>query len=181
METTKDKLRMLAILSLACFIAVSTGTYFYFNQMNTSALIVSAVFITYYLLFFVTLVFLSLKYEALEKLEEVDDNIVEVQEVVLEPVGIAVEQAIEKVEEDEEVEEDATHSHVGLIAHQLKNHSDALLQSTEDLRDAYGHQQITVVEPIEQPVRQVRNVGKYHYGRDFAKRYVSHKCRRRVR
>lgn len=178
MNTTKTKLRMLAILSLACFITVSIGTYFYFNQMNASALIVSAVFITYYLLFFVTLVFLSLKYEALEKLEEVDDNIVEVQEVVLEPIGIAIEQAIEKVEEDEEV---VTRSHVGLIAHQLKNHSDALLQSTEDLRDAYGHQQITVVKPIEQPVRQVRNVGKYRYGRDFAKRYVSHKHRRRVR
>ena len=182
MNTTKTKLRMLAILSLACFITVSIGTYFYFNQMNASALIVSAVFITYYLLFFVTLVFLSLKYEALEKLEEVDDNIVEVQEVVLEPIGIAIEQAIEqaieKVEEDEEV---VTRSHVGLIAHQLKNHSDALLQSTEDLRDVYDHQHITVVEPIEQPVRQVRNVGKYRYGRDFAKRYVSHKYRRRVR
>lgn len=179
MNTTKTKLRMLAILSLACFIAVSIGTYFYFNQMNTSALIVSAVFITYYLLFFVTLVFLSLKYEALEKLEEVDDNnIVEVQEVALEPAGIAIEQAIEEVEEDKEV---VMHSHIGLIAHQLKNHSDALLQSTEDLRDVYDHQQITVVEPIEQPVRQVRNVGKYRYGRDFAKRYVSHKYRRRVR
>lgn len=178
MNTTKTKLRMLAILSLACFIAVSIGTCFYFNQMNTSALIVSAVFIIYYLLFFVTLVFLSLKYEALEKLEEGDDNIVEVQEVVLEPIGIAIERAIEKVEEDEEV---VTRSHVGLIAHQLKNHSDALLQSTEDLRDVYDHQHITVVEPIEQPVRQVRNVGKYRYGRDFAKRYVSHKYRRRVR
>lgn len=178
METTKDKLRMLAILSLACFIAVSIGTYFYFNQMNTSALIVSAVFITYYLLFFVTLVFLSLKYEALEKLEEVDDNIVEAQEVVLEPAGIAIEQAIEEAEEDKEV---VVRSHIGLIAHQLKNHSDALLQSTEDLRDVYDHQQITVVAPIEQPVRQVRNVSKYRYGRDFAKRYVSHKYRRRVR
>lgn len=179
MNTTKTKLRMLAILSLACFIAVSIGTCFYFNQMNTSALIVSAVFITYYLLFFVTLVFLSLKYEALDKLEEVDDNIVKVQEVVLEPkpIGIAIEQAIEKVEEDEEV---VTRSHVGLIAHQLKNHSDALLQSTEDLRDAYDHQHITVVEPIEQPVRQVRNVGKYRYSRDSAKRYVTHKRRRRV-
>ena len=152
METTKDKLRMLAILSFVCFFAVSIGTYFYFNQMNTSALIVSAVFITYYLLFFVTLVFLSLKYEALEKLEE--------------------------VEEDKEA---VARSHIGLIAHQLKNHSDALLQSTEDLRDVYDHQQITVVEPIEQPARQVRNVGKYRYGRDFAKRYVSHKYRRRVR
>ena len=180
MNTTKTKLRMLAILSFACFIAVSIGTYFYFNQMNTSALIVSAVFITYYLLFFVTLVFLSLKYEALEKLEEVDDNIVEVQEVVLESIGIAIEQAIEKIEEDEEDEEVVTRSHVGLIAHQLKNHSDALLQSTEDLRDAYDHQHITVVEPIEQPVRQVRNVGKYRYGRDSAKRYVTHKRRRRV-
>lgn len=178
METTKDKLRMLAILSFVCFFAVSIGTYFYFNQMNTSALIVSAVFITYYLLFFVTLVFLSLKYEALEKLEEVDDNIVEAQEVALEPAGIAIEQVIEEVEEDKEV---AVRSHIGLIAHQLKNHSDALLQSTEDLRDVYDHQQITVVEPIEQPVRQVRNVGKYRYGRDFAKRYVSHKYRRRVR
>lgn len=178
MNTTKTKLRMLAILSLACFIAVSIGTYFYFNQMNTSALIVSAVFITYYLLFFVTLVFLSLKYEALEKLEEVDDNIVEAQEVVLEPAEIAIEQAIEEVEEDKEV---AVRSHIGLIAHQLKNHSDALLQSTEDLRDVYDHQQITVVAPIEQPVLQVRNVGKYRYGRDFAKRYVSHKYRRRVR
>lgn len=178
MNTTKDKLRMLAILSFVCFFAVSIGMYLYFEQLNASAIIVASGLIGYYMLFCIVLIFLSLKYNALEKLEEVDDNIVEVQEVVLEPIGIAIEQAIEKVEEDEEV---VTRSHVGLIAHQLKNHSDALLQSTEDLRDAYAHQQITVVEPIEQPVRQVRNVGKYRYGRDFAKRYASHKYRRRVR
>lgn len=178
MNTTKDKLRMLAILSFVCFFAVSIGMYLYFEQLNASAIIVASGLIGYYMLFCIVLIFLSLKYNALEKLEEGDDNIVEVQEVVLEPIGIAIEQVIEKVEEDEEV---VTRSHVGLIAHQLKNHSDALLQSTEDLRDAYDHQQITVVEPIEQPVRQVRNVGKYRYGRDFAKRYVSHKYRRRVR
>lgn len=178
MNTTKDKLRMLAILSFVCFFAVSIGMYLYFEQLNAPAIIVASGLIGYYMLFCIVLIFLSLKYNALEKLEEGDDNIVEVQEVVLEPIGIAIEQVIEKVEEDEEV---VTCSHVGLIAHQLKNHSDALLQSTEDLRDAYDHQQITVVEPIEQPVRQVRNVGKYRYGRDFAKRYVSHKYRRRVR
>lgn len=178
MNTTKDKLRMLAILSFVCFFAVSIGMYLYFEQLNASAIIVASGLIGYYMLFCIVLIFLSLKYNALEKLEEGDDNIVEVQEVVLEPIGIAIEQVIEKVEEDEEV---VTRSHVGLIAHQLKNHSDALLQSTEDLRDVYDHQQITVVEPIEQPVRQVRNVGKYRYGRDFAKRYVSHKYRRRVR
>lgn len=164
MKTTKDKLRMLAMLSFVCFIIVSTGTYFYFTQMNTSALIISAVLITYYLLFFITLVFLSLKYEALEK-----------QEVKIVTIERAFEPAI-----NEHNSESVEHGHVGLIAHQLKNHSDALLQSTEDLRDAYTHQQITVVEPIEKPARQVRNVGKYRYGRDFAKRYVSHKHRRRV-
>ena len=178
MNTTKDKLRMLAILSFVCFFAVSIGMYLYFEQLNAPAIIVASGLIGYYMLFCIVLIFLSLKYNALEKLEEGDDNIVEVQEVVLEPIGIAIEQVIEKVEEDEEV---VTRSHVGLIAHQLKNHSDALLQSTEDLRDAYDHQQITVVEPIEQPARQVRNIGKYRYGRDFAKRYVSHKYRRRVR
>lgn len=180
MKTTKDKLRMLAILSFVCFIIVSIGTYFYFAQMNTSALIISAVLIVYYLLFFITLVFLSLKYEALEKQEaKIDDTVNEVRIVTIEPIGPAIERAFEPAINEHD-SESVEHGHVGLIAHQLKNHSDALLQSTEDLRDAYTHRQITVVEPIEKPVRQVRNIGKYRYGRDFAKRYVSHKRRRRV-
>lgn len=176
METTKDKLRMLAILSFVCFVVISTGAFMYFNQMGTSVLIASGFFIVYYLLFCLTMIYLSMKYNALEKLEEVDDDeIVEVREVVLEPTGIAIEQAIEPAQEVVE------YSHASLIAQQLKNNSDALLQTTEDLRDAYVRQQVLDTEPIVQEVRRVRNVRKYHYGRDFAKRYVTHKRRRRVR
>ena len=179
METTKDKLRMLAILSFVCFVVISTGAFMYFNQMGTSVLIASGFFIVYYLLFCLTMIYLSMKYNALEKLEEVDDDeIVKVQEVVLEPAGIAIERPVEPVERVEEVVE---YSHASLIAQQLKNNSDALLQTTEDLRDAYVRQQVLDAEPIAQEVRRVRNVRKYHYGRDFAKRYVTHKRRRRVR
>lgn len=179
METTKDKLRMLAILSFVCFVVISTGAFMYFNQMGTSVLIASGFFIVYYLLFCLTMIYLSMKYNALEKLEEVDDDeIVEVREVVLEPTGIAIERPVEQVEQVEEVVE---YSHASLIAQQLKNNSDALLQTTEDLRDAYVRQQVLDAEPIVQEVRRVRNVRKYHYGRDFAKRYVTHKRRRRVR
>ena len=175
MNTTKDKLRMLAILSFVCFFAVSIGMYLYFEQLNAPAIIMASGLIGYYMLFCVVLIFLSLKYNALEKLEEVDDEIVEVREVVLEPAGIAIEQPVETVEEVVE------YSHASLIAQQLKNNSDALLQTTEDLRDAYVRQQVLDTEPIAQEVRRVRNVRKYHYGRDFAKRYVTHKRRRRVR
>lgn len=179
METTKDKLRMLAILSFVCFVVISTGAFMYFNQMGTSVLIASGFFIVYYLLFCLTMIYLSMKYNALEKLEEVDDDeIVEVREVVIEPTGIAIERQVEQVEQVEEVVE---YSHASLIAQQLKNNSDALLQTTEDLRDAYVRQQVLDTEPIVQEVRRVRNVRKYHYGRDFAKRYVTHKRRRRVR
>lgn len=179
MKTTKDKLRMLAILSFVCFFAVSIGMYLYFEQLNAPAIIMAGGLIGYYMLFCIVLIFLSLKYNALEKLEEVDDNeIIEVREVVLEPTGIAIEQAIESVEPVQEVVE---YSHASLIAQQLKNNSDALLQTTEDLRDAYARQQVLDAEPIVQEVRRVRNVRKYHYGRDFAKRYVTHKRRRRVR
>lgn len=178
METTKDKLRMLAMLSFVCFVVISTGAFMYFNQMGTSVLIASGFFIVYYLLFCLTMIYLSMKYNALEKLEEVDDDIIEVQEVVLEPTGIAIEQPVEQVEPVQEVVE---YSHASLIAQQLKNNSDALLQTTEDLRDAYVRQQVLDAEPIVQEVRRVRNVRKYHYGRDFAKRYVTHKRRRRVR
>lgn len=178
METTKDKLRMLAILSFVCFVVISTGAFMYFNQMGTSVLIASGFFIVYYLLFCLTMIYLSMKYNALEKLEEVDDDIIDVQEVVLEPTGPAIEQAIEPAEQVQEVVE---YSHASLIAQQLKNNSDALLQTTEDLRDAYVRQQVLDTEPIVQEVRRVRNVRKYHYGRDFAKRYVTHKRRRRVR
>lgn len=178
METTKDKLRMLAMLSFVCFVVISTGAFMYFNQMGTSVLIASGFFIVYYLLFCLTMIYLSMKYNALEKLEEVDDNIIEVQEVALEPTGPAIEQAVEPVEPVQEVVE---YSHASLIAQQLKNNSDALLQTTEDLRDAYVRQQVLDAEPIAQEVRRVRNVRKYHYGRDFAKRYVTHKRRRRVR
>lgn len=178
METTKDKLRMLAMLSFVCFVVISTGAFMYFTQMGTSVLIASGFFIVYYLLFCLTMIYLSMKYNALEKLEEVDDGIIEVQEVVLEPAGIAIEQAVEPVEPVQEVVE---YSHASLIAQQLKNNSDALLQTTEDLRDAYVRQQVLDAEPIVQEVRRVRNVRKYHYGRDFAKRYVTHKRRRRVR
>lgn len=179
METTKDKLRMLAILSFVCFVVISTGAFMYFNQMGTSVLIASGFFIVYYLLFCLTMIYLSMKYNALEKLEEVDDDeIVEVREVVLEPTGIAIERPVEPVEPVQEVVE---YSHASLIAQQLKNNSDALLQTTEDLRDAYVRQQVLDAEPIVQEVRRVRNVRKYHYGRDFAKRYVTHKRRRRVR
>lgn len=181
METTKDKLRMLAMLSFVCFVVISTGAFMYFNQMGTSVLIASGFFIVYYLLFCLTMIYLSMKYNALEKLEEVDDDIIEVQEVVLEPAGIAIEQVIEPVEQVEQVEEVVEYSHASLIAQQLKNNSDALLQTTEDLRDAYVRQQVLDTEPIVQEVRRVRNVRKYHYGRDFAKRYVTHKRRRRVR
>lgn len=184
METTKDKLRMLAMLSFVCFVVISTGAFMYFNQMGTSVLIASGFFIVYYLLFCLTMIYLSMKYNALEKLEEVDDGIIEVQEVVLEPAGIAIEQVIEPVESVESVEpvqEVVEYSHASLIAQQLKNNSDALLQTTEDLRDAYVRQQVLDAEPITQEVRRVRNVRKYHYGRDFAKRYVTHKRRRRVR
>lgn len=179
METTKDKLRMLAILSFVCFVVISTGAFMYFNQMGTSVLIASGFFIVYYLLFCLTMIYLSMKYNALEKLEEVDDDeIVEVREVVLEPTGIAIERPVEPVEPVQEVVE---YSHASLIAQQLKNNSDALLQTTEDLRDAYVRQQVLDAKPIVQEVRRVRNVRKYHYGRDFAKRYVTHKRRRRVR
>jgi len=178
METTKDKLRMLAMLSFVCFVVISTGAFMYFNQMGTSVLIASGFFIVYYLLFCLTMIYLSMKYNALEKLEEVDDDIIEVQEVALEPTGPAIEQAVEPVEPVQEVVE---YSHASLIAQQLKNNSDALLQTTEDLRDAYVRQQVLDAEPIAQEVRRVRNVRKYHYGRDFAKRYVTHKRRRRVR
>lgn len=182
METTKDKLRMLAILSFVCFVVISTGAFMYFNQMGTSVLIASGFFIVYYLLFCLTMIYLSMKYNALEKLEEVDDDeIVEVREVVIEPTGIAIERPVEQVEQVEEVEEVVEYSHASLIAQQLKNNSDALLQTTEDLRDAYVRQQVLDAEPIAQEVRRVRNVRKYHYGRDFAKRYVTHKRRRRVR
>lgn len=179
MNTTKDKLRMLAILSFVCFVVISTGAFMYFNQMGTSVLIASGFFIVYYLLFCLTMIYLSMKYNALEKIEEVDDDeIVEVREVALEPTGPAIEQAVEPVEPVQEVVE---YSHASLIAQQLKNNSDALLQTTEDLRDAYVRQQVLDAEPITQEVRRVRNVRKYHYGRDFAKRYVTHKRRRRVR
>ena len=178
METTKDKLRMLAILSFVCFFAVSIGMYLYFEQLNAPAIIMAGGLIGYYMLFCIVLIFLSLKYNALEKLEEVDDEIVEVREAVLEPTGVAIEQAIEPVEQVQEVVE---YSHASLIAQQLKNNSDVLLQTTEDLRDAYARQQVLDTEPIVQEVRRVRNVRKYHYGRDFAKRYVTHKRRRRVR
>lgn len=181
METTKDKLRMLAMLSFVCFVVISTGAFMYFNQMGTSVLIASGFFIVYYLLFCLTMIYLSMKYSALEKLEEVDDGIIEVQEVVLEPAGIAIEQVIEPVESVEPVQEVVEYSHASLIAQQLKNNSDALLQTTEDLRDAYVRQQVLDAEPIVQEVRRVRNVRKYHYGRDFAKRYVTHRRRRRVR
>ena len=179
METTKDKLRMLAILSFVCFVVISTGAFMYFNQMGTSVLIASGFFIVYYLLFCLTMIFLSLKYNALEKLEEVDDDeIIEVREVACKPVGPAIERPVEQVEPVQEVVE---YSHASLIAQQLKNNSDALLQTTEDLRDAYVRQQVLDTEPIVQEVRRVRNVRKYHYGRDFAKRYVTHRRRRRVR
>ena len=61
------------------------------------------------------------------------------REVVLEPTGIAIERPVEQVEQVEEVVE---YSHASLIAQQLKNNSDALLQTTEDLRDAYARQQV---------------------------------------
>lgn len=178
METTKDKLRMLAILSFVCFVGIAIGMYLYFEQLQTPAIIAASALIGYYLLFCIAMIFLSLKYNALEKLEEVDDDIIEVREVALEPVGRVIEQAIEPVEPVQEVVE---YSHASLIAQQLKNNSDALLQTTEDLRDAYVRQQVLDAEPIAQEVRRVRNVRKYHYGRDFAKRYVTHKRRRRVR
>lgn len=179
METTKDKLRMLAILSFVCFFGIAIGMYLYFEQLQTPAIIAGSALIGYYLLFCIAMIFLSLKYNALEKLEEVDDDeIVEVREVVLEPTGIAIEQPFEPVEPVQEV---AEYSHASLIAQQLKNNSDALLQTTEDLRDAYVRQQVLDAEPTAQEVRRVRNVRKYHYGRDFAKRYVTHKRRRRVR
>lgn len=182
METTKDKLRMLAMLSFVCFVVISTGAFMYFNQMGTSVLIASGFFIVYYLLFCLTMIYLSMKYNALEKLEEVDDDeIIEVREVVLEPTGPAIEQTVEQVEQVEPVQEVVEYSHASLIAQQLKNNSDALLQTTEDLRDAYVRQQILDTELIAQEVRRVRNVRKYRYGRDFAKRYVTHKRRRRVR
>ena len=182
MNTTKDKLRMLAILSFVCFFAVSIGMYLYFEQLNAPAIIMAGGLIGYYMLFCIVLIFLSLKYNALEKLEEVDDDeIVEVREVVLEPTGIAIERPVEPVEPVEPVQEVVEYSHASLIAQQLKNNSDALLQTTEDLRDAYVRQQVLDDEPTVQEVRRVRNVRKYHYGRDFAKRYVTHKRRRRVR
>ena len=179
MNTTKDKLRMLAILSFVCFFAVSIGMYLYFEQLNAPAIIVASGLIGYYMLFCIVLIFLSLKYDALEKLEEVDDDeIIEVREVACKPVGPAIERPVEQVEQVQEVVE---YSHASLIAQQLKNNSDALLQTTEDLRDAYVRQQVLDAEPIVQEVCRVRNVRKYHYGRDFAKRYVTHKRRRRVR
>lgn len=182
METTKDKLRMLAILSFVCFFAVSIGMYLYFEQLNAPAIIMAGGLIGYYMLFCIVLIFLSLKYNALEKLEEVDDDeIAEVREVALEPAGLAIEQSVEPVEQVEPVQEVVEYSHASLIAQQLKNNSDALLQTTEDLRDAYVRQQVLDTEPVAQEVRRVRNVRKYHYGRDFARRYVTHKRRRRVR
>jgi hypothetical protein len=182
MNTTKDKLRMLAILSFVCFFAVSIGMYLYFEQLNAPAIIMAGGLIGYYMLFCIVLIFLSLKYNALEKLEEVDDDeIVEVREVALKPVGPAIERPVEPVEPVEPVQEVVEYSHASLIAQQLKNNSDALLQTTEDLRDAYVRQQVLDAEPIAQEVRRVRNVRKYHYGRDFAKRHVTHKRRRRVR
>ena len=182
MKTTKDKLRMLAILSFVCFFAVSIGMYLYFEQLNAPAIIMVGGLIGYYMLFCIVLIFLSLKYNALEKLEEVDDDeIVEVREVVLEPVGPAIERVQEPITSNEQEVESVEYSHASLIAHQLKNNSDALLQTTEDLRDAYVRHQVLDDEPIVQEVRRVRNVRKYHYGRDFAKRYVTHKRRRRVR
>ena len=182
METTKDKLRMLAILSFVCFFGIAIGMYLYFEQLKAPVIIAASALIGYYMLFCIAMIFLSLKYNALEKLEEVDDDeIVEVQEVVLEPAGTAVEQTIEPVEPVEPGQEVVEYSHASLIAQQLKNNSDALLQTTEDLRDAYVRQQVLDAEPIAQEVRRVRNVRKYHYGRDFAKRYVTHKRRRRVR
>ena len=182
METTKDKLRMLAILSFVCFFGIAIGMYLYFEQLQTPAIIAGSALIGYYLLFCIAMIFLSLKYNALEKLEEVgDDEIIEVREVVLEPTGIAIEQPFEPVELVEPVQEVVEYSHASLIAQQLKNNSDALLQTTEDLRDAYVRQHVLDAEPTVQEVRRVRNVRKYHYGRDFAKRYVTHKRRRRVR
>ena len=181
MKTTKDKLRMLAILSLVCFFAIATGMYLYFEQLKTPAIIAGSALIGYYLLFCIAMIFLSLKYNALEKLEEVDDDVIEVREVMLEPAGIAIEQAVEPVEPVQEVQEVGEYSHASLIAQQLKNNSDALLLTTEDLRDAYVRQQVLDTEPIVLEVRRIRNVRKYHYGRDFAKRYVTHKRRRRVR
>lgn len=179
METTKDKLRMLAILSFVCFFGIAIGMYLYFEQLQTPVIIAASALIGYYMLFCIAMIFLSLKYNALEKLEEVDDDeIAEVREVALEPVGPAIEQTVEQVEPVQEVVE---YSHASLIAQQLKNNSDALLQTTEDLRDAYVRRQVLDAEPIVQEVRRVRNVRKYHYGRDFAKRYVTHKRRRRVR
>lgn len=181
METTKDKLRMLAILSFVCFFGIAIGMYLYFEQLQTPVIIAASALIGYYLLFCIAMIFLSLKYNALEKLEEVDDDIIEVREVALEPTGIAIERPVEQVEQVEQVEEVVEYSHASLIAQQLKNNSDALLQTTEDLRDAYVRQQVLDTELIAQEVRRVRNVRKYHYGRDFAKRYVTHKRRRRVR
>ena len=182
METTKDKLRMLAILSFVCFFAVSIGMYLYFEQLKAPVIIAASALIGYYMLFCIAIIFLSLKYNALEKLEEVDDDeIVEVREVALKPVGPAIERPVEPVEPVEPVQEVVEYSHASLIAQQLKNNSDALLQTTEDLRDAYVRQQVLDAEPIAQEVRRVRNVRKYHYGRDFAKRYVTHKRSRRVR
>ena len=182
METTKDKLRMLAILSFVCFFGIAIGMYLYFEQLQTPAIIAGSALIGYYLLFCIAMIFLSLKYNALEKLEEVDDDdIVEVREVALEPTGIAIERVQEPITSNEQEVESVEYSHASLIAHQLKNNSDALLQTTEDLRDAYVRHQVLDDEPIVQEVRRVRNVRKYHYGRDFAKRYVTHKRRRRVR
>lgn len=184
MNTTKDKLRMLAILSFVCFFAIATGMYLYFEQLKTPAIIAGSALIGYYLLFCIAMIFLSLKYNALEKLEEVDDEIVEVREVVLKPIGPAIERTeeVEKpITSNEQEAKSVEYSHASLIAHQLKNNSDALLQTTEDLRDAYVRHQVSDDEPIVKEVRRVRNVRKYHYGRDFAKRYVTHKRRRRVR
>ena len=189
METTKDKLRMLAILSFVCFFGIAIGMYLYFEQLQTPAIIAGSALIGYYLLFcyssyffYCYQIFLSLKYNALEKLEEVDDDdIVEVREVALEPIGPAIERVQEPITSNEQEVESVEYSHASLIAHQLKNNSDALLQTTEDLRDAYVRHQVLDDEPIVQEVRRVRNARKYHYGRDFAKRYVTHKRRRRVR
>lgn len=181
MKTTKDKLRMLAILSFVCFFAIATGMYLYFEQLKTPAIIAGSALVVYYLLFCIVMIFLSLKYNALEKLEEVDDDVIEVREVVLEPIRPAIERVQEPITSNEQEVESVEYSHASLIAHQLKNNSDALLQTTEDLRDAYVRHQVSDDEPIVQEVRRVRNVRKYHYGRDFAKRYVTHKRRRRVR
>ena len=181
MNTTKDKLRMLAILSFVCFFGIAIGMYLYFEQLKAPVIIAASALIGYYMLFCIPMIFLSLKYNALEKLEEVDDEIVDVQVTVLEPIGPTIEQAIELVEPVDPVQEVVEYSHASLIAQQLKNNSDALLQTTEDLRDAYVRQQVLDTEPIIQEVHRVRNVRKYHYGRDFAKRYVTHKRRRRVR